>query len=121
MSQAAYSLSVASNEVSIQLFPSIKVAAMSRTSQPTMTIPLGALIHCIVECAGLFCSLKSFVLPTRLRGAVGLLGRVLKHTPERQLFSCAIQHTEDIPAHVLRPGVGLVLRGNEFDSQLQPL
>jgi len=73
--QAAYSLSEVSNEISIQLFPSLKVAAMPRTSQPTMTIPLGALIHCIVECAGLFCSLKSFVLPTHLRGAAGLLGR----------------------------------------------
>jgi hypothetical protein len=121
MSPAAYSLSEASNEESIQSFPSVKVAAMPRTSQPTMTIPLGALIHCIVECARLFCSLKPFVLPAHLRGAAGFLGRVLQQTPARQLFTCAILSTKEISAHVLRPGVGRVLTGNEFESQLQPL
>ena len=121
MSQAAYSLSEATNEESIQLFPSIKVAAMPRTSQPTMTIPLGALIHCTVECASVFCSLKPFVLPAHLRGAAGFLCQVLQQTPARQLFTNAILHTKEISAHVLSPGVGLVLRGNEYESQLQPL
>jgi hypothetical protein len=121
MSPAAYSLSEASNEKSIQSFPSIKVAAMPRTSQPTMTIPLGALIHCIVECAGLFCSLKPFVFSAHLRGAAGFLGWVLQQTPSRQLFTCVILHTKEISAHVLSPGVGLVSRVNEFESQLQPL
>jgi hypothetical protein len=121
MLPAAYSLSDGGNEESIHhhLFLSIKVAVMPRTSRPTMTIPLGALIHCIVECAGLFCSLKPFVLPTHLCGGSRLQGLVIQQTSQH--VSCSLARhclRREISAHLLSQSTGLVSRGNEFKSRL---